>query len=373
MTALAAALAVTAGVETPFAAVDEPVRERNLARMQALATSLGLRLRPHAKTHKSAFVARRQIALGASGLTVATLLEAEVFADAGVEDLLLAHNPVGESKLNRLRELAHRVPRLAVAVDSVTVATSLPAEVDVLWEVDTGLHRLGTGPGMPTVKAVQQLVHAIGPGRFRGLLTHGGHAYRATADAELLAATREETGGLVETAAMLRAAGIEVRELSIGSTPTTLHLDQVSGATEMRPGTYVYGDANQVQLGSQLLADCALAIVATVISTPEARRAVVDAGSKALSADLRVAGVDGYGIVFEHPSLRLERLSEEHGVLVSGESTGLRIGDRLAIVPNHACTAVNLHSAMVVIEEAGGFRWEPVDARGWRSIRPPLS
>lgn len=366
MTALAAALELTADIETPFAAVDEPVRERNLARMQALATRLELRLRPHAKTHKSVFVARRQIALGAAGLTVATLLEAEVFADAGVEDLLLAHLPVGTAKLHRLGELARRVPRLAVALDSLTVAITLPPEVDVLWEVDTGLHRLGTTPGTPTVQAVQELVMAIDPRRFRGLMTHGGHAYRASDDAELLAATRDETGGLVETAEMLRASGIEVRELSIGSTPTTLHLDQVTGATEMRPGTYVYGDANQVQLGSHALADCALAVVTTVISTPEAGRAVIDAGSKALSADLRVHGMNGYGIVVGHPTLQVERLSEEHAVLTSASPTGLRIGDRLAIVPTHVCTVVNLHGPLVVIEESGATRWEAVEARGWR-------
>jgi D-serine deaminase-like pyridoxal phosphate-dependent protein len=366
MTALSTALELTAGIDTPFAAVDEPVRERNLARMQALATRLGLHLRPHAKTHKSVFVARRQIALGAAGLTVATLMEAEVFADAGADDLLLAHLPVGTAKLSRLAELAGRVRRLAVAVDSLTVAITLPPEVDVLWEVDTGLHRLGTTPGMPTVREVQRLVDAIGPQRFRGLMTHGGHAYRASDDAELLAATRGETGGLVDTAEMLRASGIEVRELSIGSTPTTLHLDQVPGATEMRPGTYVYGDATQVRLGSHAVADCALAVVATVVSTPEAGRAVVDAGSKALSADLRITGTNGYGIVLGHPSLLVERLSEEHAVLTSTTPTGLSIGDRLAIIPTHVCTVVNLHGALVVIQESGATRWEAVEARGWR-------
>ncbi len=157
-----------------------------------------------------------------------------------------------------------------------------------------------------------------------------------------------------------------MRELSIGSTPTTRYVEHATEITEMRPGTYVYGDANQVQLGSQALEDCALVVVATVISRPESGRAVVDAGSKALSADLRVPGVDGHGIVVDHPMLRLDRLSEEHGVLVAEGRIDLAVGDRVAIIPNHVCTAVNLHPALLVVGARGEARWETVDARGWQ-------
>src|SRR5207249_8614204 len=143
-------------------------------------------------------------------------------------------------------------------------------------------------PGQATVEAVSNLVTQVGSARFRGHMTHGGHAYRAESDADLQRATEEEVGGLLVTADMLRAAGIQVAELSVGSTPTSRYWTQVGGATEVRPGTYVYGDANQVQLGSQALTDCAFVVVATVVSTPEATRAVIDAGSKALSLDLRV-------------------------------------------------------------------------------------
>ena len=336
-----------------------------MRRMQESANSHGLRLRPHAKTHKSAFVALRQMAHGAAGLTVATMQEAEVFAGAGVRDLLIAHPPVGEPKLRRLRALAADVDRLAVAIDTVELAEDLPAGVEILWEVDTGLHRLGTAVGEPTLEAVKRLVANAGADRFRGLMTHGGHAYRATNDAEVVAAAEDESHGLVETASLLRGAGIAVRELSIGSTPTAHHVEVARGVTEMRPGTYVYGDANQVQLGSQALEDCALAVIATVVSTPERARAVIDAGSKALPADLRVAGLNGYGIVLGHPGLKLDRLSEEHGVLISDGPIGLRVGDRVAIIPAHACTTVNLHPALLVVADSES-RWEPVDARGWR-------
>ena len=367
MIAVETLFAASVQFETPLAVVKDQVRQRNLERMQRLALKNGLRLRPHAKTHKSVKVARRQIECGAIGLTVATLQEAEIFADrAGVQDLLLAHPPVGEPKLRRLRDLCAKIPRLAVAVDSVEVAVTLPNMVEVLWEVDTGLHRIGTAPGEPTVRAIRDLVRAIGPARFRGLMTHGGHAYRAANDAQLLQASHEEVDGLTHTADLLRNLGIDVRELSIGSTPTTRHLDRSSGATEMRPGTYVYGDANQVQFGSQALEDCALAVVATVVSTPEPTRAVVDAGSKALSTDLRVPGGTGFGIVLGAPQLRVDRLSEEHGVLTSDEPTGLHIGDRVAIVPTHACTTINLHRELLVIDETGHASWEPVDVKGWR-------
>jgi len=359
-------MAAAAEFVTPLAVVDEAIRERNLARMQRLATAHGLRLRPHAKTHKSVHVAQRQVAHGAVGVTVATLKEAEVYASGGVEDMVIAHPPVGEPKLRRLRALAEHVPHLAVAVDSIEVAATIPSSIEVLWEVDTGLHRLGTPAGEATAAAVRDLVKTIGAERFRGLLTHGGHAYRAASDSELFDASREEAGGLVESAALIRTSGIKVRELSIGSTPTTRYVEHATEITEMRPGTYVYGDANQVQLGSQALEDCALVVVATVISRPESGRAVVDAGSKALSADLRVPGVDGHGIVVDHPMLRLDRLSEEHGVLVAEGRIDLAVGDRVAIIPNHVCTAVNLHPALLVVGARGEARWETVDARGWQ-------
>lgn len=358
-------LAATEDIITPVAVIDDEVVERNLARMAKLAADHNVKLRPHAKTHKSAYMAQRQMAHGAIGLTCATFTEAEVFADAGVDDLLIAHPPVGKPKLDRLAALANRVKRLAVSLDDVGLAKSLPESVEVLWEVDPGQHRIGTAPGEPTVRAVQELVRAIGPRRFRGLITHGGHVYAATNETERQLAADQETEGLTTTASMVLRAGIEVRELSIGSTPTA-GLALRDGITEMRPGTYIYGDANQVTLGSQRLEDCALAVVATVVSTPAPDRAVVDGGSKALSADLRVVGLTGYGIVLGRNDLTVARLSEEHVVLTASERTGLAIGDRLVIIPAHACTTVNLHKAMLLIPNNGRARRVPVDARGWQ-------
>src|SRR5438876_2396711 len=188
-------LAMTEDIITPFAVVDAEVVERNLARMAKLAADHQVKLRPHAKTHKSAYMAQRQMAHGAAGLTCATFTEAEVFADAGVEDLLIAHPPVGRPKLERLAALAKRVKRLAVSLDDVGVARSLPANVEVLWEVDPGQHRIGTLPGEPTVKAVKELIRVIGAERFRGLITHAGHVYSATNQDVRQLAAAQETGG----------------------------------------------------------------------------------------------------------------------------------------------------------------------------------
>jgi len=357
-------LAATKDIITPVAVVDEEIVERNLARMAKLAADHNVKLRPHAKTHKSAYMAQRQMAHGAVGLTCATFTEAEVFADAGVDDLLIAHPPVGRPKLERLSALAKRIKRIAVSLDDHGIAKSLPDSVEVMWEVDPGQHRIGTAPGEPTVKAVQELVRAIGPKRFRGLITHGGHVYGATNQTERQLAADQETDGISTTADMLRRAGIEVRELSVGSTPTA-GLALRGGITELRPGTYIYGDANKVTLGSQRLEDCALAVVATVVSTPAEDRAVVDAGSKAISADLRVAGLDGYGLVVGRQDLTVARLSEEHAVLTAAERTGLTVGMRRVIVPTHACTTANLHPAFVLLSGGSSARWLPVDARGW--------
>jgi D-serine deaminase-like pyridoxal phosphate-dependent protein len=278
--------------------------------------------------------------------------------------MLIAHPPVGRPKLERLTALARRVKRLAVSVDDVGIAKSLPETVEVLWEVDPGQHRIGTAQGESTVKAVQDLVRAIGAERFRGLITHGGHVYGATNQSERHQAANQETDAITTTAGMLRRAGIEVRQLSVGSTPTA-GLALRGGITEMRPGTYIYGDANQVALGSQRLDDCALAVIATVVSTPAPDRAVVDAGSKALSADLRVAGREGYGIVVGRKDLIVARLSEEHAVLTATEPTGLAVGRRLLVIPSHVCTSVNLHPAFL-LSGAGHPRWLAVDVRGWQ-------
>src|SRR6266567_2184893 len=360
--------AAAASHTTPLAIVDETVMRANITRMQTLADKVGAALRPHAKTHKSARVAQLQLQAGARGLTVATLREAEYFAQMGAEDLLLVHPPVGTPKKTRLVALAERVPRLAVAVVSLEAALQVPKSIELLWEVDTGHHRLGTLSGPPTVESVRLLVDQVGIERFKGLLTFPGHVYRQPNREGQRAIAHQEIGLLQETANLLRGQQIEVRELSIGSTPTASFAPEVQHMTEMRPGVYVYGDANQVTLGSKSLDECALGVVATVVSTPTRDRAVIDAGTKALSVDAPVPGLISFGIVIDHPDVILERLSEEHGVLVSEADTGLHIGDRVIVIPIHCCTTVNLHEQVLMVSAEGTATWDETGARGWQPL-----
>lgn len=362
-------LAASAPYTTPLAVVDEAVLNANISTMQALANEAGATLRPHAKTHKSLRVAQLQLQAGARGLTVATLREAEYFSQRGIEDILLVHPPVGVPKIARLAALAERIPRFAVAIDSLEAALEVPQSIELLWEVDTGHHRLGTLPGTPTVEAVKRLVDRVGTERFRGLLTFPGHVYRHPGVEGRRAIAHQEKTLLQETATLLREQQIEVRELSIGSTPTagfTSEIAQMTEMTEMRPGSYVYGDANQVTLGSQTLDACVLGVVATVVSTPAPDRAVIDAGTKALSVDSPVPGLIGFGIVLHHPDLVLERLSEEHGILVSKTTTNLRIGDRVIVIPVHCCTTIVLHEQVLMVSAQGDAIWDEVGARGWQ-------
>ena len=335
---------------TPAVVVDLDVLERNIARMAARAREAGVRLRPHAKTHKCPQIAGLQRAAGAWGLSVAKVGEAEVFADAGFDDLFVAFPVVGEDKGRRLVSLADRV-RLAVGVDSVEGARTLARpfrearrSLDVVLKVDVGYGRVGVLPER-AVEVGRQIADVPGL-RLRGVFTHAGHGYLAEGRPAVDAIATDEGRRLAAAAADLRAAGLPVEEVSVGSTPTAAIAMRVSGVTECRPGNYVFHDASQVALGTCGIEECALTVVATVVSVPAADRAVVDAGSKTLSSDPLRPRPGGYGQVLGRSS-RVEKLSEEHGVLAVAEGESFRVGERVRILPNHACVVVNLHDCLV--------------------------
>ena len=337
-------------IETPAVLVDLDVVERNVAAMAERARRAGLRLRPHAKTHKTVEIGRLQLAAGAGGLSVAKVGEAEVFAAAGFQDLFVAYPVVGEDKGRRLLALSDRA-RLAVGVDSSDGARTLDAvfraagrRLDVLLKIDVGFHRVGVPPDQ-AVQAAQSISTLAGL-RLRGVFTHAGHAYLAKSPDGVADIGRSEGSILVETAQRIRDAGIEIEEVSVGSTPTARHAMSAPGVTECRPGNYVFHDASQVSLGVCALDDCALTVLATVVSVPAADRAVVDAGSKTLSSDpLRPSG-PGHGFVLGRRS-RIARLSEEHGVIEVLPGEGFRVGERVRILPNHACVVSNLHDRLL--------------------------
>ena len=327
-------------IDTPALVIDLDAVEANIAEMAAVTARHGVRLRPHIKTHKMPEIARLQLAAGAAGITCAKLGEAEVMADAGCDDVLLAFPLWGRPKLERLAALRERA-RVRVSLDSVEVAEGLGAiasagdPIEVFVEVDTGLHRLGRPPGAPTAELVAA-VRAVPGVTVAGLLTHAGHSYRSTSLDELRAIAEREVTDLTETA---KLCGGEL-EVSVGSTPTARFGAAVPGVTEVRPGTYVFNDANMIRLGVATEATAASRVLATVIARPAPDRFVVDAGSKALTSD--GAGTPGWIIVAGRPELSMRFLSEEHGVGRCATDTGPEIGERLELIPSHACPVSNL-------------------------------
>ncbi len=319
---------------TPFLYVDLDQMNRNIDAMAAAARELGVRLRPHAKTHKVPEIARIQIAAGATGVTLAKVSEAEVFADVGIRT------------------------RVRCAVDSRDGAEMLSAaakdagiKLQVMLEIDLGIGRTGVRAGVDAFDLAQRVADLPG---LQLVGIYGFRGFRAFAEgAEGREAWgRAEGEALVSAAADLRAIGLPIVEVSAGSTPTALPAGSVRGVTEIRPGQYLFGCANVVAQGAMRAEDVALFARATVISRPADDRAVVDAGSKTLSTDGPWEPGCGFGYLASDPSTRVASLWEEHGVLrLSENARGLRVGDRVSIVPNHVCTAVNLHDRLVAIHD----------------------
>ncbi len=342
-------------LDTPAVLVDLDVLERNVARMAAFAAEHTTALRPHAKSHKTFLIAERQRAAGAHGLTVAKLDEADAYLAAGFDDLLIANEIVGVDKWQRLAAMQRR-GSVAAGIDDFQAAAGMAeaarqagVTVPVLIEVDSGLRRAGVAPGPATLELAAKIAGLEGL-ILRGVFTHAGHAYSAQSPAEVARIGRAEGEVLVETAQLLRTHGLTCEVVSVGSTPTARFAGAVPGVTEFRPGNYVFYDRMQVALGSAQAEDCALTVLARVISRPDPRRVVVDAGSKTFALDRGAHGTDalaGFGEA-RAQHLVLERLSEEHGVLsLEKQGQSVAVGDRLRFVPNHACTVANLADVLL--------------------------
>jgi D-serine deaminase-like pyridoxal phosphate-dependent protein len=348
-------------LRTPAVLIDKSRVLRNIDRMQAAADARGIRLRPHSKTHKSPVVARWQLDRGATGICCAKLGEAEVFADAGFTDIRVPY-PLNPANADRVIALARRI-RLSFIVDHPRVAgewsealSRAGVTVDVLVKVDVGFHRCGIDPNpasaVPFIGDVSRL-----PGlRLKGLLSHAGQAYHAASEKHLREMAASEASILRELARAARAEGVALEELSAGATPTARYSLLEDGLTEYRPGNYVYFDRTQVGLDAATLDDCALTVLARVVSKPAPDRIVLDAGSKTLSNDgaRGFAPAAGYGAVVGSgtndpktllflPGLLIERLSEEHATVRATDGrTRLEPGDLVRILPNHSCVVSNL-------------------------------
>ncbi len=370
-------------LKTPSLVLDAGRVRRNAARMSARATQLGVSLRPHVKTHKCVEVARLQTeGLPRAALTVSTLAEARAFAAAGFPDITYAV-PVEPGKFAEAIEISRACERFNLLTDDPDVPPLLDdaarragATVNLFLKVDCGYHRCGVEPDSAEAFEIPRRIHDAPNLRFAGILTHAGHSYHARAAEELTALARHERDSMVELAARLRAEGLGVPVVSVGSTPTATHYDDLAGVDEMRPGNYIFFDAFQATLGSCAFEDCALTVLASVVHRDRARRRVViDAGAVALSKDRGPVEFDascGYGRVLDlegrDSGLRVGGLSQEHGQVFAGDDDAaferLGVGARVRVLANHSCLTAAQHDFYHVLE--GGRivdRWEI--RRGW--------
>lgn len=353
-------------LSTPAALVDLDVLEKNISTMAESARNSGIKLRPHVKTHKMPVIAKMQLQAGAAGITCAKASEAEVMARSGIRDMLIAFPVVGEIQIGMIMKLLDSC-RVTVGFDSFSGAAGINdaagrygLTVDLCMIVDTGAGRDGVAPG-PEALELAGRVSGLNNVRIRGIMTHEGHVYRAGGPGDAAGLAWEAGRKMVETARLLRSNGHAVEEVSMGSTPACRAGVVVEGITEWRPGTYVFNDMHEVALATPL-EECALSILGTVVSNPAPGRYILDTGSKTLAADKIVDG--GYGYIKEAPGAVIERISEEHGVVRAEGEDNLLIGRRVEIIPNHACTVINLMDWVYVCRgEEVVDRWR-VEARG---------
>lgn len=351
---------------TPCAVVDEAIVEANTRRMSARFMALGVNLRPHVKTHKCLEAARLQVRGHSGALTVATIEEGRFFRQNGFTDITLAV-PVALHRAHQVAALG-----LGLLVDSKEAVDVVRAEPCSVWlKVDCGYGRAGVDPHSDEAVVLARRLHEAPKVRFRGVLAHGGHSYDCTTIEQVRIVAEEERSVTVGFAARLRGEGIPVEEVSIGSTPTCVHGANFDGITEVRPGNYAFFDAFQVGIGSCALEDCAMSVVTTVIGVyPGRNSALCDAGALALSKDPGPRHVDpdcGHGVVLDLDGNRLPihivGLSQEHGKL-KGDLSGLRVGDRLRIVPNHSCLSAALYPRYAVHRAGKPLAvWEKLGAR----------
>jgi D-serine deaminase-like pyridoxal phosphate-dependent protein len=338
-------------LETPSVLIDLDRMEANIARMQAHCDSLGLKFRAHIKTHKIPAIARQQVDAGAIGIACQKVSEAEVFAAAGFHDIQLPYNILGERKTARLADLAI-ANRITVSADSETVIAGLQkaaadkdVTIRVMVDLETDIHR--TGAAVERVVRLAQQIEAAPNLHFAGLLVYPSNP---TVRPDLL-----------EALARLDEAGIGVDSISGGGTGAALHASEMPELTEIRVGTYIFNDWTTVKKGWASLEDCAMHVMATVVSRPGENRAILDSGSKTLSSEFD----DGYGTILEYPEARIYKLNEEHGYVdLSACQHKPDVGEIVHVVPVHTCVVTNLHNQIYGVRGDDIEVTWPVAARG---------
>lgn len=374
-------------LQTPAAVVDLDRVESNTRKMAERMTSLGVRLRPHVKTHKCLEAARLQVRGHFGGITVSTLAEARFFADGGFRDITYAV-PIAPARLDEAASLARRGdvdalnllvdhPQTLRAIADYARAQASAAPFRVFLKVDCGYHRAGVDPARDESVAFARELAASEAVDFKGVLTHAGHSYHCASPDEVRPVAEEERRVLADFAEKLRAAGAPPPVVSVGSTPTMVHATSLEGVDEARPGNYVFFDRFQAAIGSCSLDDAAFSVLVTVLGHyPERNELLVDAGALAFSKDEGPTHLDaqcGFGAVSSgdgrttHPELRVYSISQEHGKIRSDtpiDYERLAVGTKLRIVPNHSCLSSALFDRYAVVrDDAVVDEWRPV--RGW--------
>ena len=351
-------------LETPAVVVDLDVMDRNLSRMADYCRDHQLLLRPHTKTHKIPELAKRQIANGATGITVAKIGEAEVMLEAGINDILIAYPIVGSEKTKRLARIAERA-RITVSLDSEEAAGAISeaasrqgSTVGILIELNVGFDRCGLSNEVEVVRLAKKVASLPGL-ELRGLMFFPGHFGVLPEQRSVFRAQVNEFLDRVFEACAREQLPLSI--VSGGSTPAAYESNLFHRVNEVRPGTYIFNDRNTVGVSAAALDDCALSVLVTVVSTGVPGHAVIDGGSKTFSSDrYQAEDGNGFGLVKEDHDAQIERLSEEHGHMnIAHSDRRYRVGDRLSVIPNHVCTTVNMH------DEIYGIRGEQVEVV-WR-------
>lgn len=368
-------------IKTPSPIVDFGRMKRNAERITARAKALNVRLRPHVKTHRCAEIARLQTENNFGGIMVSTLSEAHFFSKNGFSDIIYGV-PLERGKFTEAIQISKRIEKFAVLTDDAATVGELNnaakrenAKINVFLKVDVGYHRCGVEPHTPEAFEIPNKISDSSNLDFAGILTHAGHSYHADDSEKLLAVAREERDKMRELAEELRAKGLKVPTVSIGSTPTMSAVDNLEGITELRCGNYIFFDAFQATLGSCRFEDCALTVLAAIVHRDATRqKIVVDAGAVALSKDRGAVEFDadcGYGRVYDLQgndlNLRVGSLSQEHGeIFVEDEKifNQLKVGSRVRILANHSCLTALQHSHYHILDDGKIVdRWEI--NRGW--------
>ncbi len=357
-------------LDTPALLLDLDILERNIARMAAYCRKSGIALRPHIKTHKIPAIARMQIAAGAVGITAAKPSEAEIMTDAGIVDILIAYPIVSPAKADALAALAVRGARISVSLDSLESAECLASAAQragitfaLLVEIDVGFGRCGVASPQAAVVLAEHIRRLPGA-TFGGLMYYPGHLFvPADRQTPLIAGINSKVQATYDA---LVAAGFDVPVVSGGSSPTAYRSTDFAPLTEIRPGMYPLNDRNLVEGGFARIEDCALTVLTTVVSTAVHNRAILDGGSKTFSSDRHLTGDGrGFGLVVGDPGAVFDNLSEEHGHLdLAHAQTTYRVGQTVRIVPNHVCTAINMHDALYTVRDGQIEDVWPVAARG---------